>query len=127
VGWSLVPIALVLLIAAWAGSQFVIGLMLRYGQSAEILAWGVLFVIMALSGVFNPVESIPGPLQPIARVLPTTHAFAAARSVLDGHPLPWGEIGAGLAGAAVAAAAGLTYVVRMLAVFRRRGYITRFS
>jgi ABC-2 type transport system permease protein len=101
--------------------------MLRYGQSAEILAWGVLFVVMALSGVFNPVESIPGPLQPIARVLPTTHAFAAARSVLDGQPLPWGHIGAGLVGAAVAAAAGLTFVVRMLAVFRRRGYVTRFS
>ncbi|HKA85188.1 MAG TPA: ABC transporter permease [Acidimicrobiales bacterium] len=127
VGWALVPIALVLLIVAWSGSQFVIGLMLRYGQSAEILAWGVLFVIMALSGVFNPVEAIPGPLQPIARVLPTTHAFAAARTVLDGEPLPWGEIAAGLVGAAVAAAAGLAYVIRMLAVFRRRGYVTRFS
>lgn len=127
VGWALVPIALVLLVTAWAGSQLVIGLMLRYGQSAEILAWGVLFVIMALSGVFNPVESIPGPLQPVARVLPTTHAFAATRAVLDGGPLPWDDIVAGLVGALVAAAAGLAFVARMLAVFRRRGYITRFS
>jgi ABC-2 type transport system permease protein len=127
VGWGLVPIALILMIAGWAGSQFVIGLLLRFGQSAEILAWGVLFVVMALSGVFNPVEAMPGPLQPVARLLPTTHAFAAARAVLDGDPIPWDEIGAGLAGAAVVAAAGLAYVVHMLGVFRRKGYVTRFS
>jgi ABC-2 type transport system permease protein len=127
VGWALAPVALVLLVSAWAGSQLVIGLLLRYGQSAEILAWGALFVVMALSGVFNPVESIPGPLQPVARVLPTTHAFAATRAVLDGDPLPWDEIVAGLAGALVAAGAGLAFVVRMLAVFRRRGYVTRYS
>jgi hypothetical protein len=36
-------------------------------------------------------------------------------------------VAAGMAGAVVAAAAGLAFVVRMLAVFRRRGYVTRFS
>jgi ABC-2 type transport system permease protein len=127
VGWGLVPIALILTLAGWAGSQFVIGLLLRFGQSAEILAWGVLFVVMALSGVFNPVETIPGPLQPVARILPTTHAFAAARAMLDGDPMPWGDIAAGLAGAVAAAIAGLAFVVHMLHVFRRRGYVTRFS
>jgi ABC-2 type transport system permease protein len=127
VGWSLVPIALILMIAGWAISQFVIGLILRYGQSAEILAWGTLFVVMALSGVFNPVSTIPGPLQPIARILPTTHAFAAARTTLAGNPIPWDEIAAGLVGAVVVSAAGVLYLVHMLAVFRRRGYVTRFS
>jgi ABC-2 type transport system permease protein len=127
VGWSLVPIALILMIAGWAISQFVIGLILRYGQSAEILAWGTLFVVMALSGVFNPVSTIPGPLQPIARVLPTTHAFAAARTTLAGNPIPWDDIVAGVIGALVLSAAGVLYLVHMLGVFRRRGYVTRFS
>ena len=35
---------------------------------------------MPLSGVFYPVEALPGVLQPIAPLLPTTHAFAAGAS-----------------------------------------------
>jgi ABC-2 type transport system permease protein len=127
VGWSLVPIAAILMVVAWGMSQVVIGLILRFGQSAEILAWGTLFVVMALSGVFNPITTLPGYLQPIASVLPTTHAFAAARTVLAGEPLPWDHVVAGSVGALVAAAGGLAFVVHMLAVFRRRGYVTRYS
>ena len=59
VGWGLVPITFVLLLAGWSIGMAVIGLMLRYGQSAEILAWGINFLVMALSGVFNPVDAIP--------------------------------------------------------------------
>jgi ABC-2 type transport system permease protein len=126
-GWGLLPIVAILMLTGWALSLFVIGLILRYGQSAEILAWGVNFVVLAISGVFNPVEAIPGPIQPIARVLPTTHAFAAARTLVDGDPLPWNEVVAGAIGAFVVAIAGMAFLVRMLGVFRSRGYITRFS
>jgi ABC-2 type transport system permease protein len=127
IGWALLPIAVILMVVAWGLSQVVIGLVLRYGQSAEILAWGTLFVVMALSGVFNPVTTLPGFLQPVARVLPTTHAFEAARAVLDGDPLPWSDITSGVIGACLVAAAGLAFLVHMLAVFRRRGYVTKFS
>ena len=65
-----------LLLVGWAVSLFVIGLILRYGQSAEILAWGTNFVMLALSGVFNPISALPAAVQPIARILPTTFAFA---------------------------------------------------
>ena len=49
------------------------------GAGAEALAWGVMFVVMPLSGIFYPVSSLPAVLQPIAQMLPTTHAFAALR------------------------------------------------
>jgi ABC-2 type transport system permease protein len=127
VGWGLLPITAVLLLAGWSIGMAVIGLMLRYGQSAEILAWGINFLVMALSGVFNPVDAIPGALQPLSRILPTTHAFSALRTLLDGQPLPWGQIGAGLVGAVICAALSIWYSARMLRTFRRRGYVTRFS
>jgi ABC-2 type transport system permease protein len=127
VGWSLIPIGMVLLIAGWAISLFVVGLVLRFGQSAEVLAWGILFVVMPLSGVFYPVEALPGPLEPIARILPTTHAFAAARTVIDGHPLPWDELAYAMFGIVVLVGAGLLFVTTMLRTFRQRGYVTRFS
>ena len=127
VGWGLVPITAVLLLAGWSIGMAVIGLMLRYGQSAEILAWGINFLVMALSGVFNPVDAIPAALQPLSRILPTTHAFTALRTLLDGEPLPWGQIAAGLVGAVVCAAISIWYATRMLRTFRRRGFVTRFS
>jgi ABC-2 type transport system permease protein len=127
VGWGLVPITFVLLLAGWSIGMAVIGLMLRYGQSAEILAWGINFLVMALSGVFNPVDAIPGPLQPISRLLPTTHAFTALRTLLDGQPLPWDEIIAGVLGAVVCSGIAIWYSARMLRTFRRRGFVTRFS
>jgi ABC-2 type transport system permease protein len=127
IGWSLLPIALVCMLAGWAIAFVVIGLMLRYGQSAEILAWGINFVVMALSGVFNPVEALPGPLQPIARLLPTTHAFDALRAVLAGEPLPWGQIVVAFVGSIVCLALAVGFCVHMLHVFRRRGFVTRFS
>ena len=126
-GWSFLPIGLLLLAAGWAISLFVIGLVLRFGQSAEVLAWGILFVVMPLSGVFYPVDALPGVLQPLAQALPTTHAFAAARTVLDGDPLPWDDLAVALVGTVALAAAGVAFVTAMLRTFRRRGYVTRFS
>jgi ABC-2 type transport system permease protein len=126
-GLSLVPIAAVLLTTGWVIGLFVIGLVLRFGSGAEALAWGILFVVLPLSGVFYPVEALPGPLQPISLALPTTHTFYAARAVLDGKPMPWQELGLAALGAVVCAVLGVVWVTRMLALFRRRGYITRYS
>jgi ABC-2 type transport system permease protein len=127
VGFGLVPITAVLLLSGWSIGMAVIGLMLRYGQSAEVLAWGINFLVMALSGVFYPVDAIPTALQPLSRILPTTHAFAALRTVLDGHALPWGQIAAGIVGAFICAGLSIWYATRMLRTFRQRGYVTRFS
>jgi ABC-2 type transport system permease protein len=125
VGFALLPIVALLLVVGWSVAMFVIGLVLRVGQGAEILAWGLLALVMPLSGVFYPVSALPGVLQPIAVVLPTTHIFAAARTVVSGHALPWSQIGIALAGTVVLLGISLLYVMRMLALFRRRGYISR--
>ena len=125
-GFGLVPIAAVLLVVGWAVSLFVIGLVLRYGSGAEALAWGVMFILLPLSGVFYPIDSLPAFLQPIARLLPTTHAFAALRGLVDGEPLNWAQVGIAAVGAFVMVGLALGYLVHMLKLFRRRGYITRY-
>ena len=127
VGWALLPIGAILLVAGWAISLFVIGLVLRFGQSAEVLAWGILFVVMPLSGIFYPVDALPGVLQPISQALPTTHAFVAVRTVLDGDPIPWNELAIAAVGCVAISAAGLWFVAHMLGTFRKRGFVTRFS
>jgi ABC-2 type transport system permease protein len=124
-GFSLIPLVMLLLLVGWSVGLFVIGLILRVGQGAEILAWGLLAMIMPLSGVFYPVSALPRGLQPIGEALPTTHVFSAARDVVDGHPLPWDQVVLAALGSVVLAGLALAFVVTMLRVFRSRGYISR--
>ena len=126
-GLSLIPITAVLLLVGWMIALFVIGLVLRFGSGAEALAWGILFVLMPLSGVFYPVSALPGLLQPIAQILPTTHAFVAGRAVLDHRGILWSELGIAAACTVILIALSLWWVTAMLATFRRRGFVTRYS
>lgn len=126
-GWGLVAVGACLLVVGWAISLFVVGLILRFGQGAEVLAWGLMFIVMPLSGVFYPPEALPGFFEALSRLLPTTHAFAAGRALVAGRPLPWDELGLAIVGTAALAAAALAFLLRMLQVFRARGYVTRFS
>jgi ABC-2 type transport system permease protein len=126
-GFGLLPIAALLLAVGWAVALLVVGLVLRFGTGAEALAWGVMFTVMPLSGVFYPVEALPGVLQPVAWLLPTTHAFAAGRGLVTDGVMRWDEVGIAAAGTAAVLAAALAFVTWMLRVFRARGYITRYS
>jgi ABC-2 type transport system permease protein len=117
----------VLLLVGWSVGLLVIGLILRFGQGAEILAWGLLAMVLPLSGAFYPVSALPGLLQPLARLLPTTHIFAAARTVVEGDPVPWSQVAIGAVMAVVAAVLSAVFLGRMLATFRRRGYISRHT
>ena len=126
-GWGLVPVVAVLMLMGWTIALVVIGLVLRFGQGAEILAWGVLFVVIALSGAFYPAEAVPGLLRPLALALPSTHAFEAARVLVDGDPLPWGQLAIAAAGLAVLVPLAVAFLLHMLRTFRQRGYITRYS
>jgi ABC-2 type transport system permease protein len=82
---------------------------------------------MPLSGVFYPVEALPGLLRPVAAVLPTTYAFAAGRELLDGGGVPWDQIGLAAATSVMLTVVVLAYLLWMLRLFRERGYITRYS
>jgi ABC-2 type transport system permease protein len=126
-GLGLIPIAVLLLAIGWAIAMFVIGLVLRFGSGAEALAWGILFVIMPLSGTFYPVDALPAALRPIAHVLPTTHAFAAGRAFAGGAPTPWYELGLATGGTLALLLLSLVYLTWMLRVFRARGFVTRYS
>jgi ABC-2 type transport system permease protein len=126
-GWGLLPIVAILLVTGWVISLFVIACMFRFGNGAEALAWGVLFAVMPLSGVFYPISALPGVVQPLALLLPTTHAFDAGRALVDGRSLQWGELGIATLSALAFAIVAVLFLARMMKVFRRRGYISRYT
>lgn len=126
-GLGLVPIFFLLTVVGWSIAMFVIGLVLRFGMGAEALAWGVMFVVMPLSGAFVPISSLPRFVQPISQILPTTHAFAAGRSLVDGAGTDWHELGISAIATVGSLVLATWFLARMLRVFRSRGFVTRFS
>jgi ABC-2 type transport system permease protein len=126
-GWGLIPVAAILLLVGWVIALFVIALVLRFGSGAEALAWGVLFALLPLSGVFYPVQALPDLVRPLAVALPTTHVFTAARALVDGRGVLWDELGIAALSAFVLTIVVLTFLARMLALFRARGLISRYS
>jgi ABC-2 type transport system permease protein len=127
IGWSVIPIAALLVVNGWTVAFVVVGMILRFGQSAEILTWGLNYVVMAVSGVFFPVAALPAGLRWLADLLPTTHAFGAAREVLQGDPVPWGRLAVSGVGTVVCLGLSLLFCGWMLRVFRSRGFVTRYS
>jgi ABC-2 type transport system permease protein len=126
-GWTLVPAAAVLLLFGWAVALFVVGLTLQYGDSAEVFSWGTLVLLMPLSGVFYPVDALPGALQAVARLIPLTRAFDATRVGIEGGAVATGDLLIAAAGSVVAVALAFWFVIRQLRRFREEGWVTRFT
>lgn len=126
-GWVLVPSAAILLLFGWAVTLFVVGMVLQHGDSAEVFSWGTLVLLMPLSGVFYPVDTLPGLLQPVARAVPLTHVFDAVQEGLTNGRVAWGQLGIAAAGTAVVLGATTWFLGRQVRRFRAEGWITRFT
>ena len=126
-GWGLVPIIAILLVTGWVISLFVIGCMFRYGSGAEALAWGVLFAVLPMSGVFYPIRALPAVLRPVALLLPTTHAFDAGRALVDGRGMQWDQLGIATISTLIMGIIAVVFLSQMMKMFRRRGYISRYT
>jgi ABC-2 type transport system permease protein len=85
-GLPLLAFFINLIVMGWAIGLAVSGLVLRYGLGAESMAWIAIFAVQPISGVYYPVETLPGWLQTVAHGLPSSHVFEGMRAVLiDGH------------------------------------------
>ena len=63
---------------------FVIASIVPTARFAQPIGAAVLYPMVALSGLFFPVEKLPGYLRVIANLLPTTHAVTLMQGVWDG-------------------------------------------
>ena len=123
---SLAIFAGTLMLFGTAIGMLVIGVILRLGPGADILAWGLAVILMPISSVFYPVSALPGWAQAIAKALPSARAFEAMRTVLAGHPMPWGSMAIAVGLDLLYLGAGLLFARSMYNTLRRRGYITRY-
>lgn len=81
-GLPLIAFFINLIVLGWSLGLVVSGLVLRFGQGAEGLAWAVVFLIQPVSGVYYPIAVLPEWLQIIAAGFPSSHVFEGMRAVL---------------------------------------------
>jgi len=87
-GLSLVPFVLNLLLSGWIIGVLTTSIIMRFGQQAEVLAWGMVFLFQPIACVFYPMEVLPDVLQHIAWIIPPAHIFEGMRSVLLTGSMP---------------------------------------
>lgn len=81
-GLPLIAFFVNLMIFGWAMGLALSGVILRYGQSAESLAWLAIFLIAPVSAIYYPVSVLPVWLQWVAWALPSAYVFEGMRAVL---------------------------------------------
>lgn len=88
VGPALVPLAINLILFGWALGTLTTSIVLRFGQSAEALAWSFAFFLQPLGAIFFPVSVYPAWLQSIIWWIPLPHIFEALRAIFAGQEFP---------------------------------------
>jgi len=87
-GLYLVPFVVNLFFFGWILGLIATSIIMRFGQSAQVLAFALTIFIQPFVAVFYPVQILPGFLQPIAHSIPATYVFEGMRSVLFKGTLP---------------------------------------
>lgn len=93
IGLALVPFVLNLIISGWIIGVLTTSLIMRFGQEAEVLAWGMVFLFQPISCVFYPMEILPAWLQAVAWMNPAAHIFEGMRGVLTTGVLSAAHLG----------------------------------
>ncbi len=81
-GVALIPFVLSLVIFGWSIGVVTAAVILRFGQKAEMMAWGLAFLFQPISAVFYPVSVLPPWLQKVAWCIPATPVFEGMRAVV---------------------------------------------
>ena len=126
-GFALIPFVLNLFLFGWALGLFANAIILRFGTSAQILAWGFLVLIQPFSAVFYPVSALPSFLQGVAYLLPSTYVFEGMRAVFTTGVLSTAPLWGALAANAAYLAFMLWFFVRMFAYVKREGKLLKLE
>lgn len=124
-GFAVIPLFLNLLFFGWVMGLFTIGILLRFGPSAEMFAFFIPFALLPFAAVFNPVSALPEFMQQISLLLPPAHLFEGMRTVLLEGTLPWSNILSATLLNMFYFALGLAFFSWMLRLAKKRGLIAR--
>lgn len=126
-GPALVPFMALLLVMGWALGLVSIAAVLRFGPSAQTVAWILAFAFQPFAAVFYPVSVLPPVAAAVASAVPASHVFEGMRAVLAGQGVSGGALAAAAALDVVFVAIGVGSLVHALRYARRAGKLSRFG
>jgi ABC-2 type transport system permease protein len=84
-GFALIAFFVNLIVMGWAIGLMMSAIIMRHGLGAESIAWGAIFIVQPVTGVYYPIDVLPHWLQNVAFFLPSSHIFAGMRAALLEH------------------------------------------
>jgi len=99
IGLLAVPYMIILYLFGIALGIVGIGVVLRYGPTAEWFIWPMPMVLAPFAAVFYPISQLPGWMQFISHLMPASYVFESLRAILAHRSADFSAlwIGAGLA------------------------------
>lgn len=116
-----------LLVFGWTLGFFTTGIILRFGSAAQVLAFGLVFLLQPFSAVFYPVSVLPQGLQYVAQILPTTHVFEGMRAVIATGNFPVNNLAWALGANIFYLVLILWFFARMFARVKERGMLMKLD
>ncbi len=126
-GMYLVPFVINLLLFGMAAGVFIIAIIFRYGTSAQILAFGLVFLIQPFAAVFYPVAALPAWAQWISYLLPPSYVFEGMRAVIATGALPSRELWLAFGTNAIYLALSLLLFYRMFRRVKEKGLLLKLN
>ena len=127
IGLLAVPCLIILYLFGIALGIIGIGIVLRWGPTAEWFIWPMPMVLAPFAAVFYPVSTLPSWMQTISSLLPASYVFENMRAALAGHPVSWGMLTIGADIAVLYIQIDCWFFQRMYLRAVRTGLIARYS
>jgi ABC-2 type transport system permease protein len=91
-GATVVPFLLVLFLFGIAIGIVACALVLRLGPASEWFVWPIPAMLSPFAGVFYPLETLPGWMAALGRLLPASYVFDGLRAIVGGGSAPLGGL-----------------------------------
>jgi ABC-2 type transport system permease protein len=126
-GVHFIPFTLSILLFGWIVGIFITAVIFRFGTAAQVLAFGVLFLVQPFCAVFYPVSALPEAIQWISWLLPPTYVFEGMRAVIQTGTLPAVTLGAALLANGIYLVLVLWFFYRMFARVKEKGLLLKLD
>lgn len=126
-GFTLIPFMGSLLIFGSVLGLFTTAIILRYGASAQVLAFGFIMLIQPFTAVFYPVSVLPNGLQYVAYMIPSTYVFEGMRGVIATGEFSYTLFLGAMGTNAVYAVVITWFFYRMFAYVKRTGKLLKLD
>ncbi len=121
IDFLLIPFVASLIMMGWWVGIFISGIIIRFGQRIQTLAWSGAYVLMPFCAVFYPVSTLPAWAQFVAKFVPGSYVFEGMREYLTTRQVSFYDLGMSFLLNGIFLAFSLIFFFRMFEKSREMG------